>query len=241
MFTLPVSIQILTAQQCEEICSTVHLLRDYWTQVNPVAPFFTLGAASYIEFSVPEGVAGNYYQKARRYNPLLREYFGGMLEYLRVTLEHQLGEPVEFREEFAMPGFHIWLREAIPTQPSASVHFDLQYQRLDWRTPNEIDYERPVSFTLPVKLPAGKGGMNVWDLHFREVESLALQGLPHSIEELQGTRERLHYAYSTGSLVMHSGHFLHQIAPVETVREGDERITLQGHALRCGDRWHLYW
>lgn len=241
MFTLPVSIQFLTAQQCEGICSTVHLLRDYWRQVNPGAPFFTLGAASYIEFSLPECGVGDYYQKAQRYNPLLKEYFGGVLEHLRDTLERQLGGVVEFKEEFAIPGFHIWLTEAIPTQPSASVHFDLQYQRLDWQMPNEIDYERPVSFTLPVRLPAGKGGMNLWDLHYREVESLAHRGLPHSIEELSGTRERTHYAYTTGRLVLHSGHLLHQIAPVELVREGDERITLQGHALRCADRWQLYW
>lgn len=241
MFTLPVSIPILTAQQCEGISSTVHLLRDYWRQVSPDAPFFTLGAASYIEFSMPEGEAGDYYQKARRYNPVLKEYFAGVLEHLRCTLERELREPVEFREEFALPGFHVWLAEAIPTRPSASVHFDLQYQSLDWPTPDAIDYERPVSFTLPVRLPAGRGGMNLWDVHYREVEGLALRGLPHSVEELQAARRRTHYAYSTGGLVMHSGHFLHQIAPVETVREGDERITLQGHALRCGGRWQVYW
>lgn len=235
------SIEILTPGQCEEICSTVHMLRSFWTQVHESSLFFTLGAASYIEFGLPGDGAARYREKMQHFNPLLKEYFSGMMEYLRSTLQDSLGEPVAFEEGLARPGFHIWLTEAIPTQPTASVHFDLQYQQLGWPADGGADYERPISFTLPVRLPAGGGGVNVWNLHYREVEELSARGVPVNISELREEREREQYAYGLGRLVIHSGHFLHQIAPVEQVEPGDERITLQGHALRYGDRWRLYW
>lgn len=241
MFPSITSIAILTPGQCDEICAAVHRLRNFWTQVNEETPFFTLGVASYIEFCQPDEAAGRYYGKAREYNPVLREHFPGIMEYLRGTLERHLGEPVAFAEEFGRPGFHIWLTEAIPTFPTASVHFDLQYRPLGWPAPAEVDYERPVSFTLPLRLPAGGGGMNVWNIHYREVEEAAARGEPVSVEELRQVREQAHYAYTPGSLVLHSGHFLHQIAPTGEVRPGDERITMQGHALRCGGRWLVYW
>lgn len=235
------SIEILTPGQCEEICSTVHMLRNFWTQVNEATEFYTLGVASYIEFGRAGDAATRYHEKSRYFNPLLKEYFSGMMEYLRETLEDRLKEPVAFEDELARPGFHIWLTEAIPTQPTASVHFDLQYQQLGWPAGGGPDYERPISFTLPVKLPAGGGGMNVWNLHHSEVEELCARGVPVNIHELREDRAREQYAYGLGRLVIHSGHFLHQIAPVEEVESGDERITLQGHALRHEGCWRLYW
>lgn len=235
------SIPLLTAEQCEEICSTVRRLRGFWTQIDDSTLFYTLGTASYIEFGRPGDAAGRYDTNTRRLNPVLREYFPGIMEHLRATLERHFGEPADFNDEFGRPGFHIWLTEAIPTQPSASVHFDLQYQSLRWPEGAEVDYERPVSFTLPLRLPAGGGGMNVWNLHYREVEEMAAGGVPVDVEELRHARAAGHYAYAAGRLVLHTGHFLHQIAPTPEVRPGDERITLQGHALRCGGRWHIYW
>jgi hypothetical protein len=235
------AIEILRPAQCEEICSTVHMLRSFWTQVNEQTEFFTLGVASYIEFCRPGDAAARYREKARQSNPLLCEYFAGIMEYLRVTLQRHLGGPAAFAEELGRPGFHIWLTEAIPRQPTASVHFDLQYRQVGWPVGACADYERPVSFTLPLRLPAGGGGMNVWNLHHNEVEELGARGVPVDINEMKEARERLHYDYKPGHLVVHTGHFLHQIAPVERIEPGDERITLQGHAMRCDGRWMLYW
>ncbi len=235
------SIDTLTPVQCAEVGSTVHLLKSYWSQVNPPSDFYTLGVASYIEFCKPEDARIEYYGKAQRYNPVLKEYFSGLLENVRGTLERQLGEPVKYMEDFAIPGFHIWLTEAIPTHQTASVHFDLQYQRLNWPSSGEVEYDKPISFTLPIKLPTEGGGMNVWDLSYREITNLVEQGIPVDMEEMQVGRTQFQYEYSLGKLVMHSGHFLHQIAPVPGVQPGDERITLQGHALRCGGHWQVYW
>lgn len=235
------SVETLTPQQCAEVGATVHLLKSYWSQVNPPSDFYTLGVASYIEFCKTEDAHIEYYDKARRYNPLLKEYFSGLLEHVRGTLERQLGQPVRYMEDFAIPGFHIWLTDAIPTRPSASVHFDLQYQRLNWPASGEVEYDKPVSFTLPIKLPKRGGGVNVWDLSYGEVTSLTEQKVPVDVDRMRGERTLFQYEYSLGKLVMHSGHFLHQIAPVPEVAPGDERITLQGHALRCGGQWQVYW
>ncbi len=235
------SVDTLTPGQCAEVGSTVHLLKSYWSQVNPPSEFYTLGVASYIEFCRAQDERIEYYDKAQLYNPLLKEYFSGLLENVRGTLERQLGEPVTYSESFSIPGFHIWLTEAIPTYQTASVHFDLQYQRLNWPSPDEVEHDKPLSFTLPIRLPTQGGGVNVWDLNYREVMSLTEQGIPVDMDEMRSGRTQFQYAYSPGRLVIHSGHFLHQIAPVPDVQPGDERITLQGHALRCRGRWQVYW
>lgn len=132
LFQTFTSIDILAPAQCEEICSTVHRLPADWTRINEHSDFFTLGAASYIEFSRQPGAAERYGEKARRLNPVPRDYFPGIMEHLRQTLERHFGEPAVFHEEFARPGFHIWLTDAIPVRATASVHFDLQYRGLGW-------------------------------------------------------------------------------------------------------------
>jgi len=50
-----------------------------------------------------------------------------------------------------------------------------------------------------------------------------------------------HHAYQPGTLVLHSGHMLHQIAPVPSVEPDDERIALQGHGIFYDGGWKLYW
>src|SRR5436305_14172068 len=42
------SVEILTPGQCAEVCSTVHMLRSFWTQVHESSQLFTLGVESYI-------------------------------------------------------------------------------------------------------------------------------------------------------------------------------------------------
>jgi hypothetical protein len=53
--------------------------------------------------------------------------------------------------------------------------------------------------------------------------------------------ERLRHPYNVGALAMHSGYLMHQIGEIDAVYPGDERITLQGHALCQHGEWKLYW
>ena len=63
-----------------------------------------------------------------------------------------------FSPHLALPGFHIFDYHAIPTADVASIHFDLQYQLIDWSDDGPApDFTQPISFTLPARLPAGGG------------------------------------------------------------------------------------
>ena len=44
--------------------------------------------------------------------------------------------------------------------------------------------------------------------------------------------EEKYHPYSVGEMVMHSGEELHRIAKYNKYREGEYRITLQGHIVR---------
>ena len=50
-----------------------------------------------------------------------------------------------------------------------------------------------------------------------------------------------YHPYRVGAMALHSGHQLHQIAPASVLVEGDERITLQAHAVPGEGGWIVYW
>lgn len=236
------SIEILTAEQCAHVRSVVHELREFWIpRGQPPHPFFTLGVASYIDASEPSDINNRYYSRAHQYNSILKEHFDWLYTIVRAVLEEYLGSPTSYKEDFALPGFHIWLSSAIITKPTASIHFDLQYLKLHWQASDKPDFTRQVSFTLPIRLPMRGGGLNVWDLSYEEFINAYNRGLVTSIPEMQRFKTMTFYPYTPGTLVLHSGHLLHQIAPTAEVQDTDERITLQGHVLYCDGQWKFYW
>ena len=54
-------------------------------------------------------------------------------------------------------------------------------------------------------------------------------------------KERITVKYEEGVIVVHKGLLLHEIMPVEDVREGDMRITLQGHGVFTGACYDIFW
>jgi hypothetical protein len=81
----------------------------------------------------------------------------------------------------------------------------------------------------------------VWELSYEEFMQERARGLVERAEQLCNVKSRIRYPYALGQLLMHSGHALHQIAPVIATYPGDERICLQGHGIRCASGWKLYW
>jgi len=225
-------IEMLTPEECDNVVQTIHTLEHEWIRRHPTAPFFTLGTASYLD---KDDV---YYERAQRYNPLLSEHFGWLHERLLAQLEARLGEPVSFYERFARPGFHVFggSRMLLET-PSASVHCDVQYQRLDWAGLENPDFEHPLSMTLTIKLPASGGGLRVWDIEYQEIVNRPAAELRPIFRE----RTRHYEPYQAGVMVMHSGHQVHQIAPSDNITKADERLTLQAHGIKCRDGWCIYW
>ena len=92
-----------------------------------------------------------------------------------------------------------------------------------------------VGITLSLALPKGGAGLRVW--HQISPEQ-AVTG-PSLIEQTTGL-EPTHHAYAVGRMVIHDGHSIHQIAPFVGLGDGDERITLQGHAIFGAQGWLAY-
>lgn len=207
-------------------------LRPQWILRNIWAPFYTLGAASYIDAAAG---SSKYAEFAAEFSPVLRDNFGWLYERVCGVLASALGAPVTLSDKLAPPGFHIYLSSKLFEKPIASIHCDSQYSLHEWDDP-DADFTRPMSFTLPVALPRNGGGLNVWDLTYEE---LAAAG--GDMSALLGSRARTCHSYRKGFMALHSGHVMHQAAPGVDVQPDDERITLQGHGIFANGAWRLYW
>jgi hypothetical protein len=227
-------VPLLTPDESARVRQTVHSLKAHWRGRGPF-PFFTLGTPSYIDHTL--GQAG-LLQRVAQDNPLMAEHFQGLYDRVLGALREVTGEEVSLDPAFAFPGFHIFLNHEAFKQPIASVHFDHQFLHYDW-SPHyrQVDLSKLLSFTLPVRLPASGGGLRIWDLTHEEAKKLPQQEFD-AIRHGSGFK---YQPYSVGKLVIHSGHHLHQIAPATDIREGDERVTLQGHALYTEKGWVAYW
>lgn len=220
----------LDTPTCQHLCQQIDALREHWLQRHPDYPYFTLGAASYLDAA---NNPAEYSRLAQRFNPLLAQHFGDLLTQVQHILSTHTGEDFTPAPEAALPGFHIFDFHPAFRRPLASIHVDEQYRDVPWQEA-EPDQRDPLSFTLPLCLPASGGGLNVWN-----IPSPTQRLLPP--EFLVRGRDPTYVPYQTGVLMLHSGHLLHQIAPIPEMQPGDRRITLQGHALRRGGVYQLYW
>lgn len=230
-----VRAQILDRDACAATCATVLALRERWTRRIPDAEFYTLGAASYLDRD-PE----RYRALAAATNPLLAEHFGALHAAVAAALAGVVGAPVEHAPALARPGFHVWGVPGIPTAPVASLHFDLQYENHLW--PADACLADTISFTLPLHLPRRGGGLTMWDTTKPRVDAFYRTGrFGGTLDDLTVLMPERLEAYALGELVVHSGLELHRIAPIAAVEPDDLRVTLQGHGVRVGARWQIYW
>jgi hypothetical protein len=232
--------RVLGEEECRESRSTLWKLRDYWIERgrHDPADFFTLGVATYLDVLSSSQPEKDYYQRLSEYNALLQEQFGVLLLRVAEVIQSTLGQPVVLAQDLALPGFHIFLGQAIFRAGTAAAHLDMQYEALRW--PKRWDEAPPISFTLPIELPVAGAGLTTWpvegDLDVDPADIPTEDKPVYNDQDLTVT-----YPYIRGFLVLQRGHVLHRIAPISSVRIEDERITLQGHGLRCGGEWILYW
>ncbi|MBF6047968.1 hypothetical protein GO001_22560 [Streptomyces sp. NRRL B-1677] len=232
-------LTVLTEAGSAAVREDVHALRRHWIPrgAEPAA-FFTLGTPSYLDLAGdPE--EGDYRNRAGASRPVLWESFGGLYTRLADLLGEHLGAPVRYPEDLALPGFHVWLAAAVFTKPKAPVHFDMQYKAFTW--PPGTDLSRLLSFTLPIRLPAAGGGLNVWDATYEEFRHAREKGWVEAAADLKRFHTMQYVPYEAGQMVIHSGHTLHQVAPSAGVAPDDERLTLQGHGVWRDGTWLLYW
>jgi hypothetical protein len=229
-------VPLLTADETARALEAVMALREHWTP-RQTLPFFTLGAAAYLD--ARGGAFPAYLAAAQRTNPILSEHFGWIHDRLcAVVTARAGGEPAVCDPGLALPGFHVFLNAPLFKDAPASMHYDLQYDLLDWTPFGEPETATQLSLTLSLALPSGGGGLLVWNINRLEIETMSpAERRAHSA----ANRVAEYKPYTVGHLAVHSGHQLHQIAPAREAEPEDMRVTMQAHALRVDGRWMVYW
>lgn len=238
---LIVDLPLFTAAETAGLHRQVLRRRRDWIPrgTTGITEFHTLGVATYLDFCCSDDPETDYLGRAPTANRVLARSFAGLYRRLRDALQRHLGEPVRYTRRFALPGFHIFLGQAIDRAAGAPVHFDQQYQYLPWEA--DLDPVPPLSFTLPVALPAAGGGLDLWHMTPDDVTRAVALGIEPDLDRLKERRFRIPHPYRAGSLALHSGLMLHRIGTAPVIRDDDERITLQGHAVRIRGTWVLHW
>jgi hypothetical protein len=204
----------LSIDECSGIADDVIGLRDILLLRDG---FFTLGAAVYLDDPRV------YSTLARLINPYISKYFDELIGKVGSYFETETGLPPVFFDNIALPGFHIFDHNASNLQGYA--HQDTPHLNLFSGT----DYSRPFTFTLPVRLPRLGGGLNTWP-DSDVTKHTDPKELPPPV----------YFPYTTGTLYIHDGLMLHQVANNVPIEVDDMRITLQGHGVCFSDSFTLF-
>jgi hypothetical protein len=238
---------VLEPEACAAVAEGLLDLEPFWLPRQPRLPFYTLGATHYYDIT---GNRGRPYERlVDQYNPLLLGCFGALYGSLRSCLGERLGARVTFAEGAALPGFHIFAADPVFAPSEAHDVTEAQYyarRGLDGHPGNPIHTDgahealgfkgETLSFTLPIQLPAGGAGLRIWPLKECDRGGLDERGL----QALLAATPHRDHTYAPGELLVHCGDWYHQARGMP-VRQGDYRITLQGHGVRRGGVWHLFW
>ena len=236
-------IPLLTPGQCREWVSRILDLRPRWlSHWDP--PRCTLGASAYDMNKGNEAIIV-YIQHRNTYNKLLRETFGDLYRRLLDCLEACYDRECMLAEHLGHPSVHILEGDSIPgrvTEPHR--HCDAYFHNAFFASKLGVDGaclpDLPqFSFTLPLRLPSGGGGMNIWDLSLADYARYEAEG--RDVSEIADSRGKRAIPYGEGVLITHGGLYLHEIMPVDVIRDGDIRITMQGHGVLINDVYRLFW
>ena len=253
-------VKTFTEEDCNKIEKTVTALEKLWHNrscerrfsfetetVISKAPFWTLGAVSYLDSTQdPER-----YATYKNYlNPVLIKKFNWIYEIICERLQSDLKEPVIIDGFLAHPGFHIFATKTgsvlrpeyveLFQEPLGSVHVDVQYEEhYDyWHTFKKVDLENPLSFTIPINLPTHGGGLYTWE---DIVDPLLFNYTTNNTKLSELESPSVSNLYNKGEMVYFIGHLLHQMMPGTQIQPTDKRITVQGHGVKCDGVWRLYW
>ena len=229
------NFELLDAPTCAAITQKIHALRAHWVHRHPTAPFYTLGAAAYLDGD-KQG-AKHYQSEIKRTRGLMAAHFGPLYETLLQVLRTALEAECEYHPNYGLPGFHIYQAHPIFEQRMGTVHIDRQFDDTGGLGLNEVDLQRQYSMTLALRLPQSGGGLKVWP-----VNGLALIGADSARRSsvLESKPKAVYHPYKIGTLALHSGALIHQIAPIKQLQPDDERLTLQAHAVWADGRWLVY-
>lgn len=235
----------LSEEECRLIRTQVFELRNSWHSISPPRKCFTLGLPSY---TVAHNDRQDYYAKVAAVNETLAEHFGWLYQKLVRALTGILNAPVQFEQRFSRPGFLIQLVGQDPRcwEVSGGPHWDWDFLLLDWKPalPSELDIEKSMSFTIPIRLPKAGGGLLVWEdiqaadtIQLARAESISIE---EATSQLVGRQQPIRYDYQAGNIIYHPGGTVHGILSSSTTEASDERITLQAYALFHQATWNVF-
>src|SRR4029453_14391749 len=114
----------------------------------------------------------HYQTLARAGNPYLASTFGWVHEKLRRAVSAVVGSEARYDERLALPGFHVHLRDPELAIPPASIHFDQQFELVDWSRIGTSGGREQLSLTLAITLPREGGGLMVWNINRMDIEAM---------------------------------------------------------------------
>lgn len=185
----------------------------------------------------------SYFDESKISNAAMRPVFAEEYELLRKRLEQITQRRCVYPDlgnghELALPGFHIfkggsWLGTGWNV---ASVHVDLQYEKVQWPCKDDLDFTKTFSFTLALRLPE-RCGLQMFDREHDPKKPL------RTAKWWSMRNDLVHKIYyKPGNLYVHSGHQYHMVLGWKGSAE-THRVTMQGHAVynKTKDEYWLYW
>ncbi|AGH96801.1 hypothetical protein [Pseudobdellovibrio exovorus] len=218
---------------------------------------YTIGQPLY-KNSADENALQFYLQEAQ----MFRQTHFAALDWLYSRVQNSLQQflsysNVHYHSKLAPPGFLLYKSNA----PLSKPHFDFQARRVpkSWREGSDLN--RIITFTLAIDVPSAGSGLYYWSTPFKDLISSLEKTEPSTdldgarewgfdskkMSDLQfynflKTQERHFLPYQSGHLYLTIGGLLHQAGPTNILRDGETRITLQGHGLYHEvNGWELYW
>jgi len=244
------SLPVLGPTEADDIRAELLRNQAHWLRYPAHDNGAVLGLPSY---QVDREDLG-YPERARAINAVLRGSFGWLYDRLLEVLAPPLAErypgPLVTADTRALPGFHLlWGDAAGERDPRAWLahpHWDGGFLNLRWSPglPSEIVIDRLISFTLPISLPAAGSGLTVWPVTSAMIVQLAEErdiDTEQAMGELLALYPPESHPYEVGRVFVHTGHHVHAVSPWRPRLRGDERITLQGHALHHDGAWQIHW
>lgn len=231
-------IELLSPDECERACRSIHALRRFWVKQHRELGTFTLGA------SIGNSYDWKKYQpEAMDSNPMLKAHFSWIYERLAERMEEEFGEPFKLTEHFGLPGFVLYIAppNIPPTKPPVNppIHRDLQFRCLPWEDYyTDINYETAMSSTAALRLPKAGSGLEWW---FLTKEECIEKGLGEEPEPsvIAANSETHYHDYTVGRMIVHPNIMPHRAA-LKEFEGGDERITLQVHYVFADGAWRMY-
>ena len=261
-------IECLTHEQADLVATQIDQLQQYWiprgTSQYPDVHMYTLGVASYIDCKPYQ----RYTEGKSIFNPILLNSFDWLYNIVVQKVTENFGQ-AEIFNTLAVPGFHVMGHKPNATlipqdkyqcsdkYPCTSIHIDYpQYEHKIWIEQfQSIDWDNPLTLTLPIELPHNGGGLYTW-LNQEPLKKHAYSNFTEGTigalgwdSNTQITLRNIQYKemhnpflrlYQLGELSYAFGFPIHQICEGGNLLPDDRRITLQIHALKCDGIWRLF-